>query len=61
MAVAGIRPPPMRNAPPLPAEIEEYRDHRWRREGARQIRTVGTGVYRPAQPRESRAYCRGSA
>lgn len=40
MAVARILPPPMTTAPPLPAAIEEYRDHRWRREGARQIETA---------------------
>jgi hypothetical protein len=29
-----------RRAPALPAEIEEYRDHRWRREATRQIETA---------------------
>ena len=27
----------MRSRPEIPAEIEEYRDERWRREGARQV------------------------
>src|ERR1700738_1878662 len=26
--------------PPIPAEIEEYRDERWRREGTRQVETA---------------------
>jgi hypothetical protein len=30
----------MRPAPPLPEEIEEYRDAHWRREGARQVETA---------------------
>jgi len=30
----------MRSRPPLPADIEEYRDERWRREGARQVETA---------------------
>jgi hypothetical protein len=30
----------MRRAPELPAEIEEYRDMRWRREGMRQVETA---------------------
>ncbi|HET7695805.1 MAG TPA: hypothetical protein VFK57_08870 [Vicinamibacterales bacterium] len=30
----------MRLRPPLPADIEEFRDERWRREGARQIETA---------------------
>jgi hypothetical protein len=30
----------MRPKPRIPAEIEEYRDERWRREGTRQIETV---------------------
>ena len=30
----------MRRAPQIPAEIEEYRDERWRREGPRQIASV---------------------
>jgi len=30
----------MRSRPDLPAEIEEFRDERWRREGARQIETA---------------------
>jgi hypothetical protein len=30
----------MRSTPHLPAEIEEYRDERWRREGARQVETA---------------------
>jgi hypothetical protein len=30
----------MRPKPELPAEIEEYRDARWRREGARQVETA---------------------
>src|SRR4030095_4291260 len=28
---------PVRSRPEIPAEIEEYRDRRWRREGARQV------------------------
>jgi hypothetical protein len=30
----------MRPAPPIPAEIEEYRDERWHREGTRQVETA---------------------
>jgi hypothetical protein len=30
----------MRSKPEIPAEIEEYRDERWRREGTRQVGTV---------------------
>ncbi len=30
----------MRSKPPIPPEIEEFRDERWRREGARQIETA---------------------
>jgi hypothetical protein len=30
----------MRPKPQIPAEIEEYRDERWRREGTRQVETV---------------------
>jgi hypothetical protein len=30
----------MRSTPQIPAEIEEYRDERWRREGTRQIETA---------------------
>src|SRR5215510_5667577 len=30
----------MRSKPPIPAEIEEFRDERWRREGARQVETA---------------------
>src|SRR5256886_9885595 len=30
----------MRPKPEIPAEIEEYRDERWRREGTRQIETA---------------------
>jgi len=30
----------MRPAPQIPAEIEEYRDERWRREGTRQVETA---------------------
>ena len=30
----------MRPKPEIPAEIEEYRDERWRREGTRQVETA---------------------
>src|SRR5216684_6663458 len=30
----------MRPTPQIPAEIEEYRDERWRREGTRQVETA---------------------
>jgi len=30
----------MRPKPQIPAEVEEYRDHHWRREGARQVETA---------------------
>src|SRR5258706_8118896 len=30
----------MRRQPELPSEIEDYRDERWRREGARQVETA---------------------
>jgi hypothetical protein len=30
----------MRNRPQIPAEIEEFRDERWRREGTRQVETA---------------------
>src|SRR4029450_8191483 len=30
----------MRPRPQIPAEIEEYRDERWRREGTRQVETA---------------------
>jgi hypothetical protein len=30
----------MRTEPPIPAEIEEYRDERWRREATRQVETA---------------------
>jgi hypothetical protein len=30
----------MRHSPEIPAEIEEYRDERWRREGMRQVETA---------------------
>ena len=30
----------MKPKPPIPAEIEEYRDQRWRREGTRQVETA---------------------
>ena len=30
----------MRRKPQIPAEIEEYRDERWRREGTRQVETA---------------------
>ena len=30
----------MRPRAELPAEIEDYRDHRWRREGTRQVETA---------------------
>ena len=30
----------MRPKPQIPPDIEEYRDERWRREGARQVETA---------------------
>ena len=30
----------MKSTPHFPAEIEEYRDGRWRREGTRQVETA---------------------
>jgi hypothetical protein len=35
-----LSPPRMRPRPEIPAEIEEYRDERWRREGTRQVETA---------------------
>jgi hypothetical protein len=38
--ISSLRPAALRHKPQIPAEIEEYREARWRREGLRHVETA---------------------